>query len=43
MVEGKDMKKLFITQPMNRKSEEEVLKERDKPIEEADCLCDDVV
>lgn len=37
------MKKLFISQPMKGKSDEEILKERNKAIAEAERLCDDVV
>ena len=37
------MKKLFISQPMKGKSDEEILKERNKAIAEAERLCDDTV
>ena len=37
------MKKLFISQPMKGKSDEDILKERNKAIAEAERLCDDVV
>ena len=37
------MKKLFISQPMKGKSDEEILKERNKAIAEAERLCGDVV
>ncbi len=37
------MKKLFISQPMKGKSDEDILKERNKAIAEAERLCGDVV
>ena len=37
------MKKLFISQPMKGKSDEEILKERNKAIAKAERLCDDAV
>ena len=37
------MKKLFISQPMKGKSDEDILKERNKAIAEAERLCDDGV
>lgn len=37
------MKKLFISQPMKGKSDEEIIRERNKAIAEAERLCDDTV
>lgn len=37
------MKKLFISQPMKGKSDEEILRERNKAIAEAERLCDGFV
>ena len=37
------MKKLFISQPMKGKSDEEIIRERNKAIVEAERLCDDTV
>lgn len=37
------MKKLFISQPMNGKSDEEILRERDEAIAKAKDICDEDV